>query len=111
MPVIPLFTTRVTVRRPDPDADPYEGRTSTVVRTGVLAHIGDPSGRERAIGGQQSEITDVLLAEPGELLHTDEIVDEITGDEYRISWVRHRQGLTLDHVKAGLVQFAGASVG
>lgn len=109
--MIPVFTTTVTVRRPDPDADPYEGRTAPVVQTGVPAHIGSPSGAELAIGGQQSRVTDVLLTDPADIRHTDHILDETTGDEYRIEWVRQRQGLALDHTKAGLVQFVGASVG
>lgn len=110
--MIPLATTTFTQRRPDPDADPYETRTVTIVATGIRGHLDSPSGTEQAIGGQLEEISAVALLEPTtDLQHTDELVDETTGNEYRISWVRQRVGLGLDHTKAGVAAFHGASVG
>lgn len=111
--MLPLATTTVSVlERPD-TVDPYEdtGDDWTPIHTGVAAHISDPSGTERAIGGQQSEINAVLLADTTAIAHTHRILDESTGDIYLIEWVRQRQGLALDHTKAGLIVFEGASVG
>lgn len=107
--MIPLATTTFTQRRPDPDADPYETRTAAIVATGIRGHLDAPSGTEQAIGGQLEEISAVALVETTDLLHTDEFVDENTGDEYRISWVRQRRGLGLDHTKAGVAAFQGGS--
>lgn len=107
-----LTTTTVTVERPTAVADPYETTSTTVASSGTPAHIGQPSGSEIDQGGQLEQITDVLLADPGlDLTHTDLILDETTGQRYRVAWVRLRQGLGLDHLKAGLVTYQGAASG
>ena len=106
-----LTTTTVTVRRPA-DGDPYETATTSTVASGVPAHISQPTGSELDQGGQLEQVDAVLLAGPGvDLLHTDLIVDAGTGNEYRVAWVRQRQGVGLDHTKAGLVAFEGAAAG
>lgn len=109
--MLPLATTTVTVERPA-DGDPYETATSTAVSAGTPAHIGSPTGREVDRGGQLERIDAVLLAAPGlDLTHTDLVTDDTTGQQYRVGWVDHRQGLGLDHVKAGLARFSGGANG
>lgn len=109
--MLPLATTTVTVKRPA-DGDPYVTSSLSTVSSGTPAHIGQPSGSEVQQGGEQESITDVLLVEAGiDLTHTDLVVDDVTGQEYRVQWVRERQGLGLDHVRAGLVSHQGAAVG
>lgn len=107
---LPLAVTTITVRRP-PAGDPYEPATAPVIATGVRAVIGSPSGSERRIGGQLSEITDVLNCDVTDLDHRDLVDDEVTGESYSVEWVRKRIGLGLDHVKAGLRQTKGGSSG
>lgn len=111
--MLPIATTTVTVRRPAGAEDPYVTAADAPVHSsGTPAHIGQPSGSEVDQGGQLEQITDVLLAEAGlDLTHTDQVEDERTGQRYRVAWVRARQGLGLDHVKAGLVTFQGAAAG
>lgn len=111
--MVPLPTTTVRVERPATGGDPYETADDpTVVSTGTPAHIGEPSGTEIQAGGELEQISDVLLTDALiDLRHTDLIVDEATGQRFRVSWVRQRQGLGLDHTKAGLVTYQGAAVG
>lgn len=110
--MLPLATTTITVERPA-DGDPYEAAASTATAsTGTPAHIGSPSGSEIDRGGQLERIDTVLLAEAGlDLTHTDLVVDEATGQRYRVGWVDHRRGLGLDHTKAGLARYSGGANG
>lgn len=108
-----LTTTTITVRRPT-DGDPYETSVGDppAVAEGVPAHIGSPSGAEARIGGQQEAVSAVLLVDPDvDVARTDIVDDEATGERYDVAWVRRRTGLGLDHTKAGLTAFKGASVG
>lgn len=110
--MLPLATTTVTVER-SASGDPYEAAASTATSsTGTPAHIGSPTGREVDRGGQLERIDAVLLAAAGlDLTHTDLVVDDTTGQRYRVGWVEARQGLGLDHVKAGLTRFDGGANG
>jgi hypothetical protein len=109
--MLPVTTTTVTITRPA-GGDPYETGADSAVASGVAAHIGQPSGSEIARGGELERVDAVLLAAAGiDLLHTDEITDETTDATYRVAWVEHRQGLGLDHVKAGLTRWDGGSNG
>jgi hypothetical protein len=106
---IPVATTTVTVEA-TVEAEPGEGRTTVTVAAGVRAVIGSPSGSERpAPGGGTSRVTDVLNCDPCPQLadNTCRVIDDTTGVEYEVEWVRHRNGLGLDHTKAGLVQNVG----
>lgn len=106
---IPLATTTITVEATT-EAEPGEGRTTATVATGVRAVIGSPSGAERyAPGGGTSRITHTLNADPcPELVdNTFVVVDELTGQRFEVEWVQHRNGLGLDHTKAGLVEHVG----
>lgn len=111
--MIPLLTTTtVSIIRPAA-GDPYETASSeTTVASGIRAHISSPLGSEQTIGGQLEQVDAVLLAESGiDLRHTDHVVDDDTAERWRVVWVRDRQGLGLDHTKAGLVAFQGGAVG
>lgn len=106
-----LTTTTVTVKRPV-DGDPYETAAEPTVAAGVPAHISSPSGQEIDLGGEYERIDAVLLCAPGtDITHTDVVVDDGTDNEYRVAWVRARQGLGLDHTKAGLVAHHGGAAG
>lgn len=107
-----LTTTTVTVTRPTA-GDPYETSAGeTTVASGVAAHLSSPSGAEIDRGGQLEQVDAVLLAAPGvDLRHTDLVTDDVTDEQYRVAWVEARQGLGLDHVKAGLTRWHGAAAG
>lgn len=106
-----LATTTATVRRPV-DGDPYETAVATVVAAGLPAHISAPGGNEIDQGGQLEQVTALLLAPAGtDLTHTDLVTDDSTDEQYRVAWVRERQGLGLDHIVAGLVAYDGGATG
>jgi hypothetical protein len=110
--VIPLATTTITVLRP-PSADPYgagyDGTPAapTTVATGVRAVLGDPRGVERDVGGSQEDLRWTLTADPVDLTHDDQVVDDTTGITYRVVWVARRFGLGLDHIEAELRRVHG----
>lgn len=106
---VPLSTTTVTVTKPTP-GDRYEPAAgASTLASGVAAHISGPSGLERIVGGQQSVVDAVLLSDPiAELDAYCTVLDEVTGAEYQVAWVTQRQGLGLDHTKAGLNKVVGA---
>jgi hypothetical protein len=109
--MLPLATTTVTVERPE-GGDPYEPQDATTVSTGTPGHVSAPSGREVDRGGELEAISAVLLTDSGiDLAHTDLVLDEGTGERYRVAWVDHRRGLGLDHTKAGLVRYQGGANG
>lgn len=101
--MITLATTTITVLRvaDDPDRDPYDPPpAASEVATGVRAHIGSATGREQAVGGQQS-VTDLrLVCDPVDLRHTDQVRDDTTGETFEVVWVKQRTGLNLDHTAA-----------
>lgn len=100
-----LYTTTITVKRPDPNLDPYDAPGDiTVVAMGIRAHIGAERGGSTTQGSQQQTIGQRLDAEPCDLIHGDTILDERTGSVYRLEWVENRRGLGLDHMEGGLVR-------
>lgn len=106
--MIPFATTTITVRRPAPTDEPYEtpGPTS-VVASGVRAHISTSRGSENVVGGDQEVVYFRLTCDPVDLDHADFVDDEATGLVYDCEWARLRRGLGLDHVEAGLRQVEG----
>lgn len=68
----------------------------------MRAHFSSHLGSEEVIGGSRSEIRDKLTADPVELLHTDQVLDESTDEVYDVTWVRQHRGLGLDHTTAGV---------
>jgi len=107
-----LWTTALTVTRPDGSGDPYEAATTTTVTTGLSAHVSAPSGADLHVGGAQQTITAVALCEPAPALQRGDLVtDPATGSTFAVAWVLQRVGLGLDHQKAGLSATAGAANG
>jgi hypothetical protein len=106
--VIALATTTVTVQSAT-ETEPGEGRTLSTIARGHPAQIGSPSGSEDARpGGGRQTATSVLQCDPlPGLTHTCKVTDETTGDTFEVVWVKKRTGLGLDHVKAGLISWAG----
>lgn len=106
---IPLATTTITVKIGF-EEEPGEGRNLETVVEGVRAVIGSPSGAELyRPGGGSSRITHVLNCDPcpGLVDNTYQVVDELTHAEYEVEWVQHRNGLGLDHTRAGLISRVG----
>lgn len=105
-----VASTTITVMRlpDDPDRDPYdEPPAAEEAYTSVRAHIGSPTGREQAVGGQQS-VTDLrLVCDPIDLRHTDQVVDDTTGETFDVVWVKQRTGLGMDHTSAFLKHVEG----
>lgn len=109
---IPLATTTITIRRPsvDPDRDPYEEDPDPqTVAEGVRAHISSPSGRDQIVGGEQSIVTFSLTCDPTDLQHTDTVIDDSSGEEFEVVWVKDRIGLGMDHVQASLRHVEGVA--
>lgn len=101
--VIPLSTTTVTVSRPVQGVDSYETAVLTQVASGVAGHISAPSGADLHVGGDQENVSAVLLAECcADVRHPDLVTDDLTGETYEVVWVRKRIGLGLNHLKIGL---------
>lgn len=106
---IPVATTTIRVERPGAGRENYEAALFTVVASHVRAHIGNLSGLERLQGGSAERVTFRLDADPVDLKATDEIVDEVTQERYRVVWSKQRHGLGLDHVEAELRQGTGVA--
>jgi hypothetical protein len=109
--VIPLSTTSVRIDRPTSGGDPYDTATLSVVVAATPAHISAPSGRETQTGGQQETVDAVLLCAVADLSHYDLVTDLATDETWSVVWVRHRRGLGLDHMHAGLRAVHGGSSG
>jgi hypothetical protein len=112
--MLPLATTTVTVERPavqdgDPDDDWFD-QAPTVIAAGMACTITSPSGDDSVVAGHKEVVDAVLHAPPTPLLtHLDLVVDDTSGDRWRIVWVRRRQGLGLDHQVAGLRAVTGGA--
>lgn len=111
--MIPLSTTTITVYRNtfDEDADPTEvdSGSRTTVAEHVRAQISSPSGRERNIGGSQEIVEFSLSCDPVDLTHLDQVLDEVTGEIYEVTWARQRTGFGLDHTRGGLRAVKGVT--
>lgn len=111
--MLPLTTTTVDVDRPTPNADPDEPGTLLRLYTGLSGHVGSPNGDSLVANGHQELVDAVLyvdLTDPP-LSASDVITDLTTGDTYRVTWARRRQGIGLDHQAAGLRSVIGAALG
>jgi hypothetical protein len=109
--MIPFATTTITVRRRTAGEDAYTETTAQQVCTQVRAHIGSPSGRDLRVGGDQQMITDRLDCDVIDLRPSDQVTDDGNCAAYEVVWTRHRRGLGLDHLEAGLVEVIGAANG
>jgi hypothetical protein len=118
--VIPFSTTTITIYRRSEDdayAEPYSGLKPTdrdVVAEAVRAVIDVPVGRQAGIernrGGESVRTELRLVADPIDLLHTDQIRDDTTGVFYDISWIVHYPdgpGDAGGHIEAGIVNIEG----
>lgn len=105
-----LWTTRVTVDRPDGDIDPYEAQSWDQVATNVDAHIGSPSGRDQHVGGGK-EVVDAILHTPTTppLAYGDRVTEPVSGQTWVVAWVQRRRGVGLDHQRAALRRVNGGA--
>jgi len=108
---LPLATTTITVKRPAAGGDPYEAASVSTVVSGVRAHIGSPSGRERIVGGSKETLDAGLDCDVCDIAHTDSVTDATTGEVFEVVWVQRRVGLGLDHMEGGLRRVSGGSNG
>ena len=77
--------------------DPYDTHAApAVIASGVRAVIGRPRGDEAVAGGSQEVVDLVLTCDPTDLVHTDQVRDELTEEVYGVAWVQQRNGLGLD---------------
>lgn len=104
---IPIASTTITIYRPDQDGtvDDYDRDDDIVNRnrmiaSGVRAMIGSPSGQETNDGGTSEIVTARLTCDVTSLRHDDEVVDDVTGVEYVVTWAKRRTGLGVDHMQA-----------
>ncbi len=112
--MIPHATTTIRVERPTPaiedERDPYEPvkvPAGLPIAEGVRAVIGVPSGRADRIGGNRQHVEYTLTADPVELTANDIVVDESSGERYKVDWVITRPGIPgtgLEHVTGGLLR-------
>jgi hypothetical protein len=105
--MIAVSTTTIT-HRTGAETEPGEGRTFTTAQSRVRATIGSPTGKDLlAAGGGREVIDAVLNCDPITASHYDRIVDDDTAEVWEIVWVQNRNGLGLDHTRAGLKRVAG----
>jgi hypothetical protein len=106
---VPLATTTVQILRAaaDTSRDYWDADPAPATVASVRAHLSSPSGREIRGEGSQQIVDMVLLCDPVDLHHDDRVKDLTTGTLYRITWVRKRYGLGLDHMVAGLMVAEG----
>lgn len=104
---LPYATTTVRIIRPHAADEPYvEAGASSVIASGVRAHISSGPGRESPEGQQEIGLFR-MSADPVDLDHLDRVEDEGTGEVYEVQQVHQRRGLGLDHTFARLRQVAG----
>lgn len=107
-----IATTTVAITTVDGSGDPYEVATTTLLACGVPAHIGQPSGRDAAVGGDAMVIDAVgWLWTCPDVPRSATLTDEATEQTYAVAWSQRRRGLGLDHLVVGLRYAEGASNG
>lgn len=106
---IPIATTTVTVLRAS-EPEPGEGRTLTEAAAAVRAVIGSLSGSESVRpGGGRSTSDAKLTCDVADIIPTDVIEDDTTGERWEVEWVEIKPGLGLDHMEGGLARYRGAA--
>jgi hypothetical protein len=105
--VIAVATTTVTVRTVT-EAEPGEGRTVSATARNVRAHFSAVSGGESTRpGGGQSTLSGTALLDPCTVAHTDQLVDENTGEVWEVLSARLHRGVGLDHVRCEVERIEG----
>lgn len=112
---LPLATTTISVLRrsyaDEMHADPYDNPEASVtppaIATGVRAAIGGGTGSQVVAGGVQTTTVFPFACDVTDLVYTDWIKDETTGELYRVEWVQ-QSGTFLSFLKGQLKQVRGA---
>jgi hypothetical protein len=113
--MLPYAPNTVTVTRPAAQDGDYEDSDTDDIPETVAAAwsvaITAPSGSDLVVSGQK-EIVDAKMIAPVTpvLEHTDLVVDDDSGESYRVVWVRRRRGLGLDHQIVGLRSVVGGAL-
>lgn len=109
---LPLATTAVTIERPETGIDPFEDQLWSVVDSSVVGTISGSSGSGRDVGGAQQTLSARLFVNEGtDVRKADRVTDEVSGDVWRVLWVRKRYELGLGHIVAGLEAVEDAADG
>lgn len=108
---LPLATTTVQIIETTSSGDPYEAGSPSLVEAAAPAVIGSPSGRDRAVGGEQAIIDAAASVDSDKVTHTSQLVDNVTGDRWAVVWAMRRPGLGVDHQRVGLRRVDGGASG
>lgn len=111
--MLPVVTTTFSIQRAtniDGDSqDPLEWETVHAAIPGVPSYL---SGGEAVAKGSRERVdARVFLDTDVEISHTDRLVDDGTGDTWKIAYVRRRTGLGLDHMVVGVYEVTGVAQG
>ena len=105
--MIAVATTTVTVRTIT-EAEPGEGRTVASTARNVRAHFSAVSGGESTTpGGGSSTLSGTALLDPCTVAHTDQLVDENTGEVWEVQTARLHRGVGLDHMRCAVKLVTG----
>lgn len=111
---IPILTSSFTVRRASNiDGDSGDPLTFEDVATGIKGTTMFYSGSASTAHGQRERVDCRIALTPGvyDVQEYDYVRDESTGDEWRVAWVRTREGLGLDHLLIGCYEITGVARG
>lgn len=110
---IPLASTTISVLRSSQTAqyvEPYGGDVSRgwkITAKGVRAVIGAPGGSEIVRGGEQEVVMYSLHCDPVNIDHTSRVLDEKTGEQFEVVWIKKRTGLGMSYMTGQLRQVEG----
>lgn len=109
--MIPLASTTLTVYRQPQDAtlDGYDTQPArTPVAKGLRAHIGSPSGRASISDGDRVVVGFSLHTDGFDFANDDVLVDETTGTQYLLLWVKRTRALGMDFCQGSVRTVEGA---
>lgn len=100
-----ISTTTVSLYRPT-SRDPYTAAEPVLVASGIDAQQSNPAGA----GVPQQSTVDSLyhLAPDTDVQKQDELVDDVTGRRWEVTWVEARHGFGLDRILVGVNAISGA---
>lgn len=111
--MLPLATSTFRVQRASNiDDDSGDALTFADVATGIRGTTMFYSGSASVAHGDRERVdVRIALAEDYGIKQYDIVFDEITGDEWKVAWVRKRIGLGLTHYIVGCYEVTGTARG
>lgn len=105
---LPLATTTISILRNTSTDDSLGVDSLATVQSGVPAVIKQKkSGTQDIVDGSKSVAKFEIQADTEALRHTDFVVDEQSGDHFRVVFSVYRAGFGLDHMFAELQRVEG----